>query len=131
VTRAGVLAGVAAVLLLVATPAAWSRSGAATRSEAGSPPVGQVLFRTKGCASCHDGPDTQAGRGFPDLADARAWAGMRRPGLDASEYLRESIRDPSTFRSPAWSPGGAPPGMPQLMMSESETAAIVAYLLAR
>jgi mono/diheme cytochrome c family protein len=90
-----------------------------------------VLFRTKGCAACHNGPDTNAEAGFPDLSGARAWAGLRRPGLDASAYLHQSIREPSAFISPAWSGGGGAPGMPQLSVSEAEADALVAYLLAR
>ena len=131
-TRAGVLAGFAAVVLLVATPMAWSRTGTATHPVQLGAGQGKVLFRTKGCSACHTGPDTQGQSQYPDLSDARAWAGHRRPGLSAEAYIRQSIFIPSAFRSPAWSYSGGPvTGMPQLSVSEREADALVAYLLAR
>ncbi len=131
-TRAGVLAGVAAAILLVATPVAWSRAAASARPPAAGAADGKVLFRTKGCSTCHTGPDTEAQVQFPDLSHAHLWAGLRRPGLTAEQYVRQSILDPSAFISPAWSNGGGPtPGMPQLSVSKRDADALVAYLLAR
>jgi mono/diheme cytochrome c family protein len=132
VSRAGVLAGIAAVLLLVATPVAWSRTGgSSSRPVPASPALGRILFRTKGCSACHTGPDSTGQSSFPDLSDARAWAGRRRPGLTAARYIRQSIWTPSAFISPVWGGSGATPGMPALSVSEPEADAIVAYLLAR
>ena len=131
-TRAGVLAGFAAVVLLVATPMAWSRTGTAARPVPLGAAEGKVLFRTKGCSACHTGPDTEGQSQFPDLSDAHAWAGRRRPGLSAAAYIRQSIFIPSAFLSPAWSNGGGPTtGMPQLSVSDREADALVAYLLSR
>jgi cytochrome c oxidase subunit 2 len=130
VTRAGVLAGFAAVLLLVATPAAWSRTGE-TRLDGTGPAAGKVLFRTKGCSACHTGPDSEARGSFPDLSDAPEWAGRRRPGLSGEEYIRQSIFIPSAFISPAWEGSEPTPKMPQLSVSEPEADAIAAYLLSR
>jgi mono/diheme cytochrome c family protein len=95
---------------------------------------GAMLFHAKGCAACHDGPDSSAliGSGFPSLADASTWAVDRRPSLTAVEYLSESIREPWAFMSPKFSPGSSGPtnAMPALQVSEAEVSAIVEYLLA-
>ena len=93
---------------------------------------GAALFRTKGCATCHDGPHgaslTDAG---PSLADAAAWAGERVPDLSAAEYVEASIRNPSAFISPERrAPTGGPAlSMPLLRLSDDEIEAIVAHLL--
>ena len=67
----------------------WSRSrpgiGARARqSRTDRPPSsgdGAQLFRAKGCATCHDGPDSTAQFvDFPSLANAPSWAGDRRSG---------------------------------------------------
>ena len=94
---------------------------------------GAALFRTKGCATCHDGPDgaslTDAG---PSLVGAATWAGERVPDLSAEEYVEASIRNPSAFLSPErrMATGGPTLSMPLLRMSDDEIDAIVAYLLA-
>jgi hypothetical protein len=81
------------------------------------------------------GPDSSTGFvEYPRLTDAPTWAGSRRPGLAAEEYLEQSMRQPSAFISPAFtagpSPGGASP-MPQLQLSDAEIDALVDYLLGR
>jgi hypothetical protein len=125
----------AAVLMLVAGGSAWRRSEPAARPAATSAAAnlaGAAVFRAKGCASCHDGPDSTAlARGaFPSLAEAGSWAGDRRPGMSAEAYLQESIRRPSAFISPAFDPSSAATAaMPTLTMSSAEVDAVVAYLL--
>ena len=99
----------------------------------GGPLDGAAVFRAKGCASCHDGPDTTAlVRGaFPSLAEAGEWAAGRRPDRSAGAYLEESVRQPSAFISPAFPrPAGGTTAMPTLDLSDAEVAAVVAYLLA-
>lgn len=93
---------------------------------------GADLFVAKGCAACHVGPDSQPFAGsFPPLDDASSWAGSRKPGMTAEEYLTESMLSPRAFRSPAWiSSGGPTDGMPELFLNEVEVDALVAYLLA-
>lgn len=129
-TLVGRLAAVIAVVFVVLTIATWSES---TKSTVGSdPPLeGAMLFKVKGCASCHIGPDSNSGMsGIPPLSNAIEWAGDRRPGMSAVVYLAESMRTPSTFISPAFSGGQGPmTGMPDLNLSEAEIAALVAYLL--
>jgi mono/diheme cytochrome c family protein len=91
---------------------------------------GASLFRAKGCATCHSGPDSTAGgQGFPDLRDAAAWAGERVPGVSAQDYIAQSIRDPIAVISPQFDAGGITTGMPTLTISDEEVAALVAYLL--
>ncbi|MEO8162589.1 MAG: cytochrome c, partial [Ilumatobacteraceae bacterium] len=90
---------------------------------------GSVLFKAKGCASCHIGPDSSSGNLVgPPLIGASDWAGNRRPGLSAAQYLAESMRTPSVFISPALSSGSGS-SMPNLNLSETEIAALVEYLL--
>ena len=94
-------------------------------------PDGADLFVAKGCASCHIGPDTRPFiDGFPKLDNAAVWAGTRKDGMTAEEYLTESLLSPSAFRSPQWNQNGGPTdGMPSLFLSEEEVDALVAYLL--
>jgi mono/diheme cytochrome c family protein len=91
---------------------------------------GSQLFRAKGCASCHDGPDGHAAFDqFPSLAHAPSWAADRRSGMTAEEYIAQSIRDPGAFISPAWVGGGPVTEMPQLGLTDAEIGVLVDYLL--
>lgn len=134
-TLAAGLAGVAAVLLFGAAAMGWQQEAAPVRAAgpSGAALDGAALFRAKGCATCHVGPDSNAGSpGLPDLSDTTAWADRRRSGYEAEEYLRESIRDPGVFMAPGyrWT-GGPVSGMPTLAVSDAEVDALIAYLLAR
>jgi mono/diheme cytochrome c family protein len=130
VTRIGQVCGAAAVVLGVVTVATWddAGSGEARRLPAAA---GSQLFHAKGCAGCHDGPSSRAvAGGLPSLADAGRWAGQRRPGVSAEDYLAESMRSPSAFISPAFSGSAGPTtGMPLLRLTEDEIDAIVEYVL--
>jgi mono/diheme cytochrome c family protein len=91
---------------------------------------GATLFQAKGCATCHTGPTSMATMGeFPSLAAASSWAGSRRPGLTAEEYLDESIREPWAFISPVFDGSGPTTAMPELGLSAPERDAMVAFLL--
>ena len=131
----GRASAIGAVVLAAVTVATWDRGEGASAvvapSVAGRAAAdGAQLFRAKGCATCHDGPDGRAQFDeFPSLADAPSWAGDRREGLTAENYIAQSIRDPGAFISPAWVGGGPVTGMPQLGLTEVEIAAIVEYLL--
>lgn len=127
---------VATVVALVAAGGAIVGSGRASAPDVsgpapGDPVDGATLFRTKGCASCHTGPDTTpAARIGPDLSDAASWAGDRRPGTSAADYVAESVRSPGAFISPEFEPYGGPTGaMPVLEVSDDELDALVVYLL--
>ena len=129
-TPVGRLAAIVAVALAILTVATWNDSTqSVVRSDVSLD--GAALFKSKGCASCHFGRDTNTGmHGVPPLTNASTWAGDRRPGMSAAEYLAESMRTPSVFISPAFSGGQGPmTGMPNLNLSEAEIDALVAYLL--
>ncbi|HEX6235903.1 MAG TPA: c-type cytochrome, partial [Acidimicrobiales bacterium] len=129
----------ATVVFVAAAAAAVVGWGTASVPPATAPVAGDVLpgatlFRVKGCASCHIGPSgtTNPGTGptiGPDLSDAASWAGERRPGMSAEEYLAESVRAPQAFISPAAAPGGPPGGMPRLEVADAELDALVELLM--
>ena len=102
------------------------RDGATSRSSA---PDGAALFQGKGCAMCHDGPDSVAPVAVgPPLDDVASFAGSRIGGTSAADYVRLSIVAPQSFISPA-----APVRdvqMPTLPVAADELDALVAYLLA-
>jgi mono/diheme cytochrome c family protein len=120
--------------LAIVTLASWN-SGEQQPVAATAAPDGARVFAAKGCASCHVGPEggNRPIPDFPSLAVASEWAGERRPGLTAEDYIRQSIREPDTFISPAYDGGfnsdGSP--MPQLDLTDAEVDAVVAYLLGR
>ena len=114
--------GLAATALSIA---AWRPNAAASTSSQ----EGLNLFLRKGCASCHDGPQTTARVPVaPSLANVSEWAGQRKPGFNAAEYVHESIINPTAFISPAFIPAG-PVEMPSLNLTEAEVDALVTYLL--
>ena len=120
-----------AVALAVVTVAFWDRGSPQVSST--SQVDGAELFRAKGCASCHDGPDSSALiYGFPSLLDANDWAGQRRAEMTAQTYLAESINEPSTFISPSYAGGNGPTtAMPSLALSSDEVDALIDYLLSK
>lgn len=125
-SRRAVAAAVVAVVAAVCAALAWrsdATSIAARPLQAGEPLDGATLFEVKGCVVCHaGGPD-------PDLSDAATWAGERRPGMSAEEYLAESIRDPGAFPPGQEDHMGYMGAMPQLGLSDEEVDALVDYLL--
>jgi mono/diheme cytochrome c family protein len=127
-----VFAACAAVCAAAASVVGWQTEASPSAAATSSDPLdGADLFLTKGCASCHTGPDSAPlMSGFPVLVSASDWAGERRPGLSAEEYLAESIRTPSVFISPQFTSSVGPAdGMPPLGLSETEIDALVDYLL--
>lgn len=119
---------------MAAVAAAVSLVTAAVRPDSGDSAAaldGASLFRNKGCATCHDGPDTSSLVGFgPALTDAVAWAGDRVDGQSADDFLAQSMRSPSAFISPVYrSSGGPGDSMPLLQLSDAEIDALVEYLL--
>jgi mono/diheme cytochrome c family protein len=129
-TRVGRACAGAAVIVGVVTVASWNSAGSDTARRVPAAD-GSQLFHAKGCAGCHDGPGSTAFAGdLPSLADAGRWAGQRRPGVTAADYLAESMRSPSAFISPAFSRSTGPTtGMPLLRLTEREIDAIVEFLL--
>jgi mono/diheme cytochrome c family protein len=131
VTRTGVAAAIGAVVLAAAAFVGWDTVSTPSAEPASTTAlVGAALFQAKGCATCHTGPDSQAMfLEFPNLSDAPSFAGDRRPGMSAEEYLTESIRVPTAFTSPAFRPNGPTANMPTLNLSDAEVEALVSYLL--
>lgn len=133
-TPRGIAAAVVALVAATGATVGWDKASTddTTRPGGGDSLAGATLFRTKGCASCHAGPDTSPIVDIgPDLANAGSWAGDRRPGMRATDYVAESVRAPGVFISPAFEPiGGPTEAMPLLEVSDAELAALVRYLLA-
>ena len=134
--RPGVMPRRAVYVAAAIAAATLSLLAAAARPDAGEEVAaldGESLFTTKGCATCHNGPDGVSMIGVgPSLADAPTWAGERVDGLSAEEYVEQSMRNPSAFISPVYrSSGGPNEGMPLLQLSDDEIDALVDYLLAR
>jgi cytochrome c551/c552 len=125
--------GTFAVLLAVASvaPAEDMASSAAT-GDATSPAStvvaerGALLFAVKGCIGCHmhsalAGARTQVG---PDLTRLAVRAGATVTGLDAVAYVRQSLREPGTYRA-----AGGQMVMPDVGLSDSDIEALTAFLL--
>jgi cytochrome c oxidase subunit 2 len=110
------------------TPAAFERWVAANATPAALPPptdaqaaAGSLLFRQKGCASCHTVKGYSAGTVGPDLThlqQRQVFAG----GIFElnAKNLRTWIRNP-----PGEKPGSI---MPKLELSEQEITQLIAYL---
>ncbi|HEX2037814.1 MAG TPA: cytochrome c [Chloroflexota bacterium] len=96
---------------------------------------GRTLFLAKGCISCHALGSITSGTGpqvGPNLTGLPAVAGTRRPGLSATQYVRESLVAPQAFVVPGYAASATNPGnpaMPRLPLSESEIDTLVSFLL--
>jgi mono/diheme cytochrome c family protein len=87
---------------------------------------GRALFSAKGCSGCHSLGPLRAGAPVgPDLTALPTVSATRKPGLSAEGYVRESLASPQAFVVP-----GFGPQMPLLSLSEAETQALIAFLLA-
>jgi cytochrome c oxidase subunit 2 len=86
---------------------------------------GRTVFLTKGCTGCHsrDGEPGGAAVG-PDLTDLAARAGSRVPGMEAEEYVRQSLLQPQAFLVEGYSGE-----MPTLALSSNEIEMLIEYLL--
>ncbi len=134
-TTPGIIAAIGAIALGVASFVGWGSTAssrvAGSTAAATTEPDGATLFRAKGCSTCHDGPETDSLiDGFPSLVDVASFAGSRRPGYSAQQYVAESIKEPGAFFSPAFHGAVGPTTqMPTLDVSDAEIDALVAYLL--
>ena len=119
-----------AVALLAAC--GGGESAAPTLAPVGNAVEGEKAFSDNGCSGCHStGTDRIVG---PGLAGIGERASMRRPGLSAEDYIRESITDPRAFIVPDFPPemptdfaNPARPGLNPLPAEEVEN--LIAYLL--
>lgn len=100
---------------------------------AGMPPVeiaaiGEELVRVKGgCLVCHKVTSRGNERG-PDLREAFAKAGTRRPGMKAEAYLLESLNNPDAFIVPGYPRMMPKAQSPPANLNPAEIKAVVAYL---
>ena len=97
------------------------------RSAAATAERGALLFAVKGCIGCHvhsafPGARMQVG---PDLTGLADRAGSSVPGLGATEYVRQSLRQPGAYRASA---GYAV--MPDLGLSDEQVESLTTFLLA-
>jgi mono/diheme cytochrome c family protein len=89
--------------------------------------AGQAIYR-KRCAVCHPLLANQPGLG-PSLENIADVGGTRREGIDAIEYMIESIVAPSAFAAPG--DFGEMPAAVAADMSVGEVLDVVAFLCSR
>jgi len=100
--------------------------------EVGDPARGQEFFETGAdvlgtpCEGCHslDGVDGEHG---PTLQGISERAGERVPGMNAEEYLRQSILEPGAYLVEGYEDEMEP--FYELLLTEDDIDDIVAYLL--
>lgn len=90
---------------------------------------GERVFnaRASGCAVCHSVVPGDDGVG-PSLGAIASVAGDRVPGLDAENYLRQSILLPDQYVVEGW-PAGQMSPFYRDTLSEEDLKALIAYLL--
>lgn len=76
--------------------------------------AGRQVFLTAGCTACHTIDSIPQARGNvgPNLTNVGTRAGMRKPGMSAEDYLKESVMQPDAFIAPGY-PNAMPPGLVQ------------------
>ena len=111
-----------------ATTSVTASTSDATTSARLSPAAerGASLFALKGCIGCHmhsafPNARMQAG---PDLTGLADRAGSRVPGLDASAYVRQSLREPGVYRATS-----STAVMPDLGLTDEQIESLTAFLL--
>jgi len=87
---------------------------------------GRQLYRSLGCASCHE-PNLFGQRLGPPLDRIGTVAETRIPGTSAEEYIRQSILDPGAYVVPGYQ-DSMPRGLGR-DLSPTDLDALVAYLL--
>ncbi|WP_119068296.1 eIF2A-related protein [Aggregatilinea lenta] len=90
-----------------------------------APPTGAALFTDYGCDGCHTVESEEIVVG-PSLAHVGSEAAARDPNLNAEDYLRQSITDPSATVVEGYEDGIMPP---YDFLAEEELQALVDYLL--
>ncbi|MFN8444503.1 MAG: c-type cytochrome [Caldilineaceae bacterium] len=103
-------------------------AAAAAAAPAGPQPP-QALFVSMGCGGCHvvDPNSTQVMTG-PNLGKLPEVAATRKPGVSATDYVHESIVNPSAFTVEGFPAGVMPPNFAERMSAE-EIDSLVAWLL--
>ncbi len=118
--------GIPATATKARTAAATAASGGA--AAAGNPGRGQQIFNGVGtCSTCHNVASDAVLVG-PSLKGVASRAGTRKPGMSASDYLRESIISPNAYVVSGFQPGIMPQTFKQ-MLTPQQIDDVVAYLL--
>ena len=68
---------------------------------------GAQLFTSNGCVGCHQ-IGGQGGATGPNLTNVGSVAGTRKPGMEARDYIRESITNPNAFVVQGFQPNVMP-----------------------
>jgi mono/diheme cytochrome c family protein len=114
-------------LLLVCTALAVLVLACAPETRATEPVArGRQLFRSMGCANCHE-PNLLGQRLGPPLDHIGTVAATRRPGVSADDYIRQSILDPGAYVVPGYN-DSMPRGLGR-DLAPTDLDALVAYLL--
>ena len=88
---------------------------------------GRQVYRTLGCATCHEASISNLFRPVGPSLDRVGLVGAKRvPGMGAEDYLRQSITDPGAYLVPGY-PDSMPRGQSNDLSAE-DLAALVAYL---
>ena len=87
--------------------------------------TGESLGGLQGCGGCHS-VTSRASVGGPLLLGIGSRAGSRVDGLDADDYLRQSIVAPTAYLAAGWGPGMPAYGH---VLTTAQVDALVDYLL--
>ncbi|MEN8238619.1 MAG: cytochrome c [Actinomycetota bacterium] len=130
-TRGLIVTGSLVIVLAAMTVITWtsgSETDSAPRDAAPAVADGQALFQTRGCIGCHTISLTASGGTVgPGLTGLPQVAATRVEGMTASDYVRQSIREPDAYTVQGYGPGV----MPVLPLTDLEVDTLVEYLLER
>ncbi len=111
--------------------AAWLAGQRAPAASGDPAQAARASFDRYGCYGCHTLADAQAsGSVGPVLDGIGQTAATRVEGLQAQEYLRQSILEPGAFVVPGYADGLMPSNLGERMTPE-EIDTLVAYLLSQ
>jgi nitric oxide reductase subunit C len=117
----------ALILVLTATACGGEEATSGTGPKDGETLFAQTtLGNRQGCPACHSLTERTIVIG-PSLAGIGARAAERVPGLSATDYLRQSILDPSAHVVDGYQPGEMPGGWDEVL-SDDQVDALVDYL---
>jgi cytochrome c551/c552 len=128
---AALLTFVLAASVVACRPEEQRRGGGGGGSASGNVNNGRTLFTSKGCPTCHQLSSVQGAAGTigPTLNGLAQTAATRKPGMSATDYVEESIKDPAAFvvqGYPAPAQGGMILPVP---ISDAERKDLVAFLM--
>jgi mono/diheme cytochrome c family protein len=90
--------------------------------------LGKQIFEGKGiCNTCHTIGKSGALR-FPDLDGIATRAGTRIAGVEALDYLAQSLYHPGDFIVPGFNPGMPAANKPPIGLTDDEILTVIAYL---